>query len=135
MVIDTSALMAILNNESIAGRVKDAMIEADDIAISAATLVELQAVLSHRGDSAMLRDAEQLLRDADVITADFTASQAVRARLAYREYGKASGHRAKLNMGDCFSYALATEIGEPLLYVGDDFIYTDVISALDSPLP
>jgi ribonuclease VapC len=60
-----------------------------------------------------------------------TESQVRIARSAYRQYGKGSGHPARLNLGDCFAYALARERNEPLLFVGEDFIHTDIRSALD----
>ena len=73
---------------------------------------------------------DELLREAGVIIEPVTERQATIARQAYRDYGKGSGHPASLNFGDCFSYALAKDLGEPLLYKGDDFGHTDIRNAL-----
>ncbi|WP_447944022.1 type II toxin-antitoxin system VapC family toxin [Microbacterium aurum] len=72
---------------------------------------------------------EELLASLELDVAPLTAAQATIARQAYRDYGRDSGHPARLNLGDCFSYALAKERGEPLLYIGDDFARTDIASA------
>lgn len=72
-----------------------------------------------------------LLRDLRITIEPVTASQALIARQAYRDFGRGSGHPARLNFGDCLSYALATERREPLLYKGDDFVHTDIASAAE----
>jgi ribonuclease VapC len=76
------------------------------------------------------REFEELMQLAEVSVAPVTADQARVARDAYRRYGRGSGHAARLNYGDCFAYALAVTTGEALLYVGQDFVETDVRSAL-----
>jgi len=74
---------------------------------------------------------DDYLEGAALSVAPVTARQARIARAAYRDFGRGSGHPAKLNFGDCFAYALAIERDEPLLFKGDDFTHTDVRSALD----
>ena len=86
-------------------------------------------------DTASTRDGQraldQFLLESRIAIASVTPEQARIARMAYRDFGRGSGHPARLNFGDCFAYALAIERNEPLLYKGDDFRHTDVRSALD----
>jgi ribonuclease VapC len=100
--------------------------------MSAATAAELTAVLMRYGDVAIHGFAERTLADWGVEIVPFDAQQSRVAQQAYRDYGRGSGHPARLNMGDCYSYALAAVLREPLLYVGDDFVHTDIPSA-DAP--
>jgi ribonuclease VapC len=92
-------------------------------------LVEVRAVLRDRSAPQNDRRLKRLLEAYGIEIVPFTESQAALAGDAYRDFGKGSGHRAQLNFGDCFSYALASETGEPLLFVGDDFSWTDVTPA------
>jgi ribonuclease VapC len=71
-----------------------------------------------------------LVREAEIVIEPVTEEQAHIARQAYRDYGRGSGHPARLNFGDCFAYALARATGEPLLFKGDDFRHTDIASAV-----
>ena len=105
---------------------EEALAAATTRVMSAATRVELAAVLSRRLAPAVARRAERILDRAQVEIADFDARQAEIAADAYRLFGRGSGHPAGLNFGDCFSYALAIARDEPLLFVGDDFTHTDV---------
>ncbi len=130
MIIDTSALIAILRDEPDAARYAEAIAEAGERRISAATYVETAAVIDGAGDPIASRRLDELFREARIVIEPVTASQAQIARQAYRDFGKGRGHAAKLNFGDCFSYALATENAEPLLFKGDDFARTDVACAL-----
>ena len=98
--------------------------------MSAASYVELCAVLDNRTAPERNRSVDALLRAYGVDIVAFTPSQAACARDAYRDFGKGSGHPARLNMGDCFSYALAHEMDDELLFVGDDFSHTDVRPAI-----
>jgi ribonuclease VapC len=133
VIVDTSAIIAILAEEPAANDLAEILAASTQTLIAAPTVVELEAVLEHRGDVDELRRAQALLRAAEVQVADFTAEHAEVARQAYRDYGRASGHRARLNLGDCFSYALAAVADQPLLFVGDDFIHTDVRPAYLPP--
>ncbi|MDR1213516.1 MAG: type II toxin-antitoxin system VapC family toxin [Propionibacteriaceae bacterium] len=126
MILDTSAIVAILNDEPEADAfIRIIAAEAEPL-ISAPTVVELHAVADGRGDPAQARRVDQLLRTLGVRVVAFDADQADVARSAYRDYGRGSGHPAKLNLGDCFTYALAASTGQPLLCKGDDFWRTDL---------
>ncbi|MBG0793992.1 type II toxin-antitoxin system VapC family toxin [Methylocystis sp. H62] len=130
MILDTSALIAILRAEPEALAFAQAIAAAKIRRVSAASYVETAAVIDSAGDAVASRRLDELLEEAGVVIEPVTAEQARLARAAYRDFGKGRGHRAKLNMGDCFSYALAKACREPLLYKGDDFTHTDVRSAL-----
>ncbi len=92
--------------------------------------VEAAAVIESSGDPVAKRRFDDLLREAEIAIEVVSVTQARIAREAYRDYGKGRGHRAKLNLGDCFAYALAKEMNEPLLFKGRDFAHTDIESAL-----
>ena len=130
MILDSSALIAILRSESDAAVFADAIAEADIRRLSAANFVEAAALIDGSRDPIASRRFDELLREATVQIEAVTAKQAQFAREAYRDFGRGSGHAAKLNFGDCFAYALAKDTGEPLLFKGDDFLHTDVIPAL-----
>ena len=129
MIVDTSAIMAILRNEPDAPAFGAALARATRIAISAATLVELCVVAESRAGAAVWAEVEALMADAAIEVAPFTAEQAALAREGWRRFGKGR-HPAGLNLGDCFAYAPAQKRGEPLLFKGGDFALTDVRRAL-----
>jgi ribonuclease VapC len=131
MIFDTSAIIAILRNEPDAARFAQAIADAVDRRISAVNYVEAAAVIDGSRDPVASRRLDDLLREAEVAIEPVTEAQARVAREAYRDFGKGSGHPAKLNFGDCFTYALARVMNEPILFKGDDFPHTDAISALD----
>jgi ribonuclease VapC len=125
MVLDTSALLAILLNEPEAAAFARA-IEADPVRLlSAANLVETGIVIEARVGEAGGRELDLLLHKAAIEVVAVDAAHAELGRHAYREFGKGR-HAAGLNYGDCFAYALAQFTGEPLLFKGDDFSKTDV---------
>ncbi len=126
MIIDTSVLVAILRGESDAGAYMEAIRSSFPRRISAGTYVELGIVIDRAGDAIASRRVDDLLRAQTITIEPVTATQASIARAAYRDFGRGSGHRARLNYGDCFSYALAKELDEPLLFKGDDFTHTDI---------
>ena len=130
MIVDSSALIAILHNEPEAKAFAEAVEESSICRISAATFVEAAAVVDGSRNPVLSRRFDDLIRDAEMKIEPVTEAQARIAREAYRDYGKGSGHPAKLNFGDCFAYALARETGEPLLFKGDDFTHTDVTGAV-----
>jgi len=129
MIIDTSAIIAILREEDEARRFAAAIEAASVRRISAATYVEVGAVIDRARDPVASRLVDELLATAGIVVEAVTAAQARIAREAYRDFGKGSGHAAGLNFGDCFAYALARATGEPLLYKGDDFSHTGVAAA------
>lgn len=126
MIVDTSALIAILRSEPDAAVHAAAIEAAATRRLSAANFVEAAAVIDIAGDPVASRRFDELLTVAEVSVVPVTENQARIARQAYRDFGMGSGHPAKLNFGDCFAYALAKETGEPLLFKGDDFGHTDV---------
>ncbi|MGC2247831.1 MAG: type II toxin-antitoxin system VapC family toxin [Terriglobales bacterium] len=126
MIIDTSAVIAILNNEPEAVTLAEAIEQAQERRISAVSYVEAAAVIDKERDPVASRRFDELLREADVVIEAVSENQARIARAAYRDFGKGSGHPARLNFGDCFAYALAKAKGEPLLFKGNDFGRTDV---------
>ena len=130
MIVDASALIAILRNEPEALSCADAIENASVRRISAANYVEAAVVIDGSRDPIASRRFDDLLREAELVVEPVTEVQARVAREAYRDFGKGSGHPAQLNFGDCFAYALAKVAGEPLLFKGDDFTHTDIASAL-----
>ncbi|HEU5235020.1 MAG TPA: type II toxin-antitoxin system VapC family toxin [Terriglobales bacterium] len=130
MIVDSSALIAILRDESDARVYAEAIGNANSRRISAATYVETAAVIDGSRDPIASRRLDELLRQARFVIEPVTEAQARVARAAYRDFGRSSGHRARLNFGDCFPYALAKAMDEPLLFKGKDFGYTDIKSAL-----
>lgn len=125
MVVDTSALIAYLNAEPEAARIEHVLVGAGRLFVSAATLVEAGIVAERQNDESGGRDLDLLLHRLRVEVVPVTEEQAELARTAYRRFGKGK-HPAALNFGDCFSYALARSLGEPLLFVGPDFGKTDI---------
>ena len=129
MIVDTSALIAILLNEpgyeafeeSIAGDLFPRM--------SAASYLEAGIVVDARRDPVRSRMLDDFIAGADLAIEPVTAEQALIARQAYRDFGRGSANPAQLNFGDCFAYALAKSTGEELLFKGDDFTHTDVLPA------
>jgi len=130
MILDTSAVIAILRDEPDAAAFAEAIEQATHRRISAVNYVEAAAVIDGSRDPIASRRFDELLREADVTIEAVSENQARIARAAYRDFGRGSGHPAKLNFGDCFAYALAKARREPLLFKGDDFAHTDVRRAL-----
>jgi ribonuclease VapC len=130
MIVDTSVLIAISRREPDAGSFTDAIDSAEHVRISAANLFEAFIVVDRVADRTIPRRFDDLCRKIGFDVVPFDEHQARIAREAYRDFGKGSGHPAKLNFGDCFAYALAKASDEPLLYKGTDFSHTDVASAL-----
>lgn len=129
MIVDTSALVAILVREPEAMALMAALDGVPRSRMSAANYLEAAIVLDSGGDPVASRRLDQFLEAACIDVEPVTGQQARLARAAYRDYGKGRGHPARLNFGDCFAYALAVDRGEPLLFKGDDFTHTDVLIA------
>lgn len=123
MIVDTSALIAILRDEPEARAFAIAIAEAARRSISAANYLEAAIVIDGSRDPIAGRRFDDLLREAEIVIQPVTEEQARVAREAYRDFGRGSGHPARLNFGDCFAYALAKSKAEPLLYKGDDFLH------------
>jgi len=129
MIIDTSALLAILFDEQDAERYARAIAEAETRRVSAATFVEAAIVIEAQTRSGGNLQLDAFFRRAGIAIEVVTEEQAHLARQAFADFGKGR-HPAGLNYGDCFSYALAKATGEPLLFKGSDFSRTDLVAAI-----
>ena len=129
IVVDTSALIAILDKEPDANLYAEAIAEADPPLISTATLVELNIVMLNRHGIKAAQIVDRLIQEGGFQVESFTIQHAELARDAYARYGKGQ-QPAGLNYGDCFSYALAKATGVPLLFKGQDFSKTDIVPVL-----
>jgi ribonuclease VapC len=132
VIVDSSALIAILAGEPDAEELNDVLSGAVRPALSVANYLEAAIVLDRHPARRAGEKLDRYLVTGQVELADVTESQARIARSAYRNFGWGTGHPAGLNFGDCFAYALAIDRDESLLYKGNDFKHTDVRSALSS---
>jgi ribonuclease VapC len=130
MIIDTSAVLTILRNEPEARTFAQLIEEAVSRRVSAASFVEAAVVIDASRDPVASRRFDEFFQEARFVIEPVTETHARIAREAYRDFGKGSGHPAKLNFGDCFSYALAKVTREPLLFKGSDFLHTDITPAV-----
>jgi ribonuclease VapC len=128
MIVDTSAIVAILFNETDARTYAQAIARADSCRVSAATFVETAIVVESQTKDSGSRQVDAFFRRAGITIEPVTEEHAHLARQAFTDYGKGR-HPAGLNYGDCFSYALAKATGEPLLFKGKDFAKTDLVAA------
>jgi ribonuclease VapC len=128
MILDSSAIIAILRAEPEAPDFSEAIISAERRRVSAVSYVEAAVVIDSGKDAVASRRFDEFFRVSRIAVEAVTARQAEIARQAYRDFGKGR-HKAGLNFGDCFAYALAKELDEPLLFKGNDFRHTDVESA------
>jgi ribonuclease VapC len=126
VIVDSSALVAMIRGEAEAQAYSEVIRGADVVRLSAAGYVELAVVLDGLRDPIASGVLDDVLAAFHIQIEPLTASQARIARTAYQQFGKGSGHPARLNMGDCFAYALARDLGEPLLFKGRDFTLTDI---------
>lgn len=129
MIVDSSVLISILKEEPESGGFLASMANAESLEMSAATYLETGIVADRNKDALLSGRVDEIIETFAITIAPVTEAQAKRARAAYRQYGKGSGHSAGLNFGDCFSYALAMEHAQPLLFKGADFVATDVLLA------
>ena len=130
MIIDSSAVIAILRGEPEAQAFADAMEAAESLGLSAGTLFEASIVADGYHNPKLSARFDEIVENPRIVIEPVTAEQARIARQAYRDYGRGSGHPANLNFGDCFTYALARDKRELVLYKGDDFVHTDLRSAI-----
>ena len=130
MIVDTSALVAILKRESEHAAFSALLENTQNLSISAVTYFEASIVIDSLRQPVVSRQFDDMIEKSRITIEPVTVEQAEIARQAYREYGKGSGHPAQLNFGDCFSYALARDKREPILFKGDDFVHTDLRSAI-----
>ena len=131
MILDSSAIIAILRAEPEAPQFAAAIEAAESRRISVVNLVEAAVVIDSARSPVASRRFDDFVREAGLTIEPATETHARIAREAYRDFGRGSGHPAKLNFGDCFAYALAKATGEPILYKGSDFQKTDLSPAID----
>ncbi len=125
MIVDTSALVAVIKDEPESKRCRTSLYTADVISMSAANLLEAFSVIDRMDDPLATENFQILLIEAAIQIEPVTEAQIYIAREAFARFGRGR-HPAKLNFGDCFAYALSRETGEPLLFVGNDFSQTDI---------
>lgn len=125
MIVDSSVFLAILLDEPEAEQFRE-LLKDHPVVVSAATVAESRIVLQSRGGARLCDIFEAILIQVNAGVIPVDGSQARLASDAYQRFGRGSGSRARLNYGDCFSYALAITRDEPLLFKGDDFVHTDV---------
>jgi len=130
VIVDTSAVLAVAFAEQESRQILGLLRNAEIARISAANLFESFTVVDRRGNIQATQLVSSIVRDSGLIVEPVTLEQVELARVAWQRYGRGSGHSAKLNFGDCFAYALAKERNEPLLFVGNDFMRTDLVAAL-----
>ena len=130
MIVDTSAILALAFGEDEAPRIFDLLANPEIKRISAANLFEALAVVDRRNDQDAIRLVDESIARFEIVVESVTPAQVEIARAAWNRFGKGTGHPASLNFGDCFAYALASERGEPLLFVGNDFVHTDLQTAV-----
>jgi ribonuclease VapC len=130
MIVDTSAIMAIVLGEPEESLFTDVLFRASNPLMSVATFVALTAVIVERCP-AQRAAVDLLIETARITLTPVSIPQARIASTAYATYGRGTGHPAKLNFGDCFAYALAKSANDTLLFKGDDFTHTDVLKAIN----
>ncbi len=126
MIVDTSAIIAILKGEPERSAFVQSILDSPATRMSAASYLEAALVVDNLADPVLSRRLDELLEALGIQVVDTTAEHARIARAAYRDFGRGSRHAARLNFGDCFAYALAAQTDEPLLFKGDDFGHTDL---------
>ena len=130
MIVDTSAVIAVLKEESDAPRfLRVLTMSAEPKRMSAANYLEAAIVVDANRNPLLSRRLDDLMVQTEIMAEPVTFEQAEIARAAYRDFGRGSSHPAQLNFGDCFAYALAKSMREPLLFKGDDFSHTDIAVA------
>jgi len=129
MIVDTSAVLAVLLDEGEAEEFTGLLLKSEVCLMSAVSFVEASIIAETNGGDGGVRQLDAFLRTAGITVEPVNEEHALAARQAYSDYGKGR-HAAGLNLGDCFSYALAKVSGEPLLFKGSDFRKTDIVAAI-----
>ena len=125
MIVDSSALVAILAREAESDRFSEIIVDAAEVSVAAPSVLETSIVLSRYGRELQAK-LGQLLTAARISIVAFDSEQLASAQASYRRFGRASGHLARLNFGDCMAYAAASVLRRPLLFKGDAFTHTDI---------
>ena len=132
VIVDTSALLAVLFSEADARRHAAAIMTGSPCRMSVANVLEASIVAESRGGESAAQELDRLLEKAELELVPVTIEHLEAARRAWRRFGRGN-HPAALNFGDCFAYALAESTGEPLLFKGEDFARTDIVPAERDP--
>ncbi len=132
MIVDSSAIAAIVFGAPERSAFLAALVGDDHPRMSAASFLEVAIVVDHSREFPNREHFDQLLSELAIRIEPVTEAHARLAREAYQRYGRGSGSLARLNFGDCFTYALAKVTGEPLLFKGNDFRHTDILPAVSS---
>jgi len=130
MIIDSSALIALLLAEPETEQFVLAIAAASDRLVSAGSYLETAIVITARSGPAAQEKLDQLIADLSIDIVPFSRDQALLGIAAFEQYGRGTGHPAGLNYGDCFTYALAKLTGQPVLFKGNDFSQTDLVAAV-----
>jgi ribonuclease VapC len=130
VIVDSSALVTIIREEPGFSSYLDRLLTSLKNRMSAATFLEAAIVIDRQPNPRAAAKLDEIIEQLDITIEPVTVHQARIARDAYRRFGKGRGHPTRLNFGDCFAYALSKAFDEPLLFVGQDFIHTDVRRAL-----
>jgi ribonuclease VapC len=131
VIVDASALITVVLEESGFETYLETLLRSPVNRMSAATFLEAPIVVDRLPNPRASVRFNELISDLGIIIEPVTAHQATTAREAHQRFGRGSGHPAQLNFGDCFAYALAKNLDEPLLFIGQDFVHTDVRRVLD----
>jgi ribonuclease VapC len=130
VIVDSSALLAVIRREPLSSDCFNALVVSQINRMSAANFLEVCLVIDGSRDPVVSREFDEIMEEFAVAIEPVTVQQANIARRAHQRYGRGSGYPARLNFGDCFAYALAKAFDEPLLFIGRDFVHTDVRPAL-----
>jgi ribonuclease VapC len=131
VIVDASALITVVLEEPGFETHLETLLRSPTNRMSAATFLEAAIVVDRLPNPRASVRFDELVSNLGIIVEPVTAHQAMVAREAHRRFGRGTGHPARLNFGDCFAYALAKDLYEPLLFIGQDFIHTDVRRVLD----
>jgi ribonuclease VapC len=131
VIVDASALITVVLEEPGFETHLETLLRSPTNRMSAATILEAAIVVDRLPNPRASVRFDELVSNLGIIVEPVTAHQAMVAREAHRRFGRGTGHPARLNFGDCFAYALAKDLYEPLLFIGQDFIHTDVRRVLD----
>ena len=126
MIVDASALITVALEEPGFEPYLETLLRSPANRVSAATFLEAAIVVDRLPNPRASVRFDELISNLKISIEPVTTQQAKNARDAYRRFGKSSGHPARLNFGDCFAYALAKDFDEPLLFIGEDFVHTDI---------
>jgi ribonuclease VapC len=131
VIVDASAMITVVLEEPGFETYLDTLLQSSANRMSAATFLEAAIVVDRLPNPRASIRFNELISELEMIIEPVSVDQARIAREAHSRFGRGTGHPARLNFGDCFAYALAKNLDEPLLFIGQDFVHTDIRPALD----